>query len=499
MPTLRILLCLIFCFSLAACIGDEPSSPPPVEGEDPVVQEPSSPPPVEGEDPVVQEPSSPPSGGGGSPSPVVTPRPNPTPTRPAEPEQLAPLYERWTQSFMSTWAHDSEFDFLKVNRFINCGAPFQHDPIRLGGKTDYAGYGVIRLYTELPDIEDLSPASCRYYPESGTLLGAEGIAYGEAAGSEPEDLEGYQNYWSGEAVVFSSSDAHGATITNFARGVADMYIHPDLEDPERHMIVSIGLDWMFSEGGSVSTRVTGGSGSGATVSRIRVTGDGNIREIIWSNHGTNYVTGDTITITQGSATAVYTVKASDVFGTMLQDFGVFSSDAHSVARGTGYTVTTLTGSGSGASTTRITVNGEGHITYIGWTSGGTGYATGDQIRFTQGDTEVIYTIQDGDHTAGVLQHFYTRNIAPTKGKNIDSVGENFLWGYHPARNTKETARNITMSGDSFSHDNLSNSAGTYYLSGRFFGPGNIEAAGVFRIDGDIQGAFGVKRQEISKN
>lgn len=73
MPTLRILLCLIFCFSLAACIGDESAMIEQMVEEG--VMEPETPeepmepeePPVENEedDPVVQEPSSPPPSGGG--------------------------------------------------------------------------------------------------------------------------------------------------------------------------------------------------------------------------------------------------------------------------------------------------------------------------------------------------------------------------------------------------------------------------------------------------
>ena len=67
MLILKILLCMIFCFSLAACIGDESSmieqmvEEGVVEPETPETEEP----PVDEDDPVVQEPSSPPSGGGG--------------------------------------------------------------------------------------------------------------------------------------------------------------------------------------------------------------------------------------------------------------------------------------------------------------------------------------------------------------------------------------------------------------------------------------------------
>lgn len=69
------------------------------------------------------------------------------------------------------------------------------------------------------------------------------------------------------------------------------------------------------------------------------------------------------------------------------------------------------GSGSGATIASITVNADGAITDVTWTSGGTGYAVNDVITFTQGTVTGTYTLVAGDVTAGVLQNFTGKTIA----------------------------------------------------------------------------------------
>lgn len=77
------------------------------------------------------------------------------------------------------------------------------------------------------------------------------------------------------------------------------------------------------------------------------------------------------------------------------------------------------GSGTGATITSITVNTSGQITGVTWDSGGTGYASGDVIVFTQGELKGRYTLVAADVNAtGVLQNL--------SGKTISDIGSGVL-------------------------------------------------------------------------
>ena len=75
---------------------------------------------------------------------------------------------------------------------------------------------------------------------------------------------------------------------------------------------------------------------------------------------------------------------------------------------------TTSGAGVNALVATITVDATtGDITAVTWAAGGTGYAVGDTITFTQGDVEGTYTLLAGDETAGVLQALAAVTIAGT--------------------------------------------------------------------------------------
>ena len=71
------------------------------------------------------------------------------------------------------------------------------------------------------------------------------------------------------------------------------------------------------------------------------------------------------------------------------------------------------GSGSGATLTSIGVNAAGAITGTLWDSGGSGYAEGDVITFTQGTSQTTYTLLAADVTSsGSLRPLAGKNLAP---------------------------------------------------------------------------------------
>lgn len=70
--------------------------------------------------------------------------------------------------------------------------------------------------------------------------------------------------------------------------------------------------------------VSGGSGSGATIASISVNNDGLITTIMWDSHGTGYMEGDIITLTQGTAVGTYELQASDLTGTEIGDLAGLS-------------------------------------------------------------------------------------------------------------------------------------------------------------------------------
>ena len=69
------------------------------------------------------------------------------------------------------------------------------------------------------------------------------------------------------------------------------------------------------------------------------------------------------------------------------------------------------GSGTGATIASITVDASGDITSVTWTSGGTSYAVGDILTFTQGSVTGSHTLVAANVTAGVLQNFTAVTIA----------------------------------------------------------------------------------------
>ena len=93
----------------------------------------------------------------------------------------------------------------------------------------------------------------------------------------------------------------------------------------------------------------------------------------------------------------------------------------------GGAVPVVTTSGSPATVatiTSITVDTDGQITDVTWNEHGAGYATGDTLTFTQGNTRAIYTILAGDHTSGVLDNFTGKIITQRTGIEGDNTDAN---------------------------------------------------------------------------
>ena len=97
---------------------------------------------------------------------------------------------------------------------------------------------------------------------------------------------------------------------------------------------------------------------------------------------------------------------------------VIGTDTQTSARFAASPVPTVTtdGSGTGATVDSFTVNRSGQITSVTWDSGGSGYATGDEITFTQGTVEHDYTLLGADHTSGALNDLSGKTLGGTHVK-----------------------------------------------------------------------------------
>ena len=113
------------------------------------------------------------------------------------------------------------------------------------------------------------------------------------------------------------------------------------------------------------------------------------------------------------------------------------------------------GSGTGAVVDSVTVDTDGQITDVVWKSGSSEYATGDILTFTQHDVTGKYTIQDADHSDGVLQDLSEKTIRSSSNRqgfsaflevaipSTDSISDstvlNLYCGYGQANVTYEVA------------------------------------------------------------
>ena len=153
-------------------------------------------------------------------------------------------------------------------------------------------------------------------------------------------------------------------------------------------------------------RVTGGSGTGAAIDTFAVNAQGQITTVGWAAGSTGYETGDVLTFTQGLAVGTYTLLAAD-----RNAMGVLVNLTAKTIAAAAITTVETNGSGTGATIASIAVDAQGRITTVTWDSGGTGYATGDELTFHQGALTGDYTLLAADTTAGVLQNLASKTIA----------------------------------------------------------------------------------------
>ena len=128
--------------------------------------------------------------------------------------------------------------------------------------------------------------------------------------------------------------------------------------------VSAGGVGGFTSGTNVAT--TGGTGTGLTVDTT-VNADGVITAIALNQAGTDYLIGDTLTITN-----------SNLGGVDALNLGTLSGGVGGFTAGTAV-ATTNSGSGDNGLTVNTTVDGNGAITNVVINAAGTGYAAGDTI------------------------------------------------------------------------------------------------------------------------
>ena len=100
---------------------------------------------------------------------------------------------------------------------------------------------------------------------------------------------------------------------------------------------------------------------------------------------------------------------------MARDYGHRASAAAGMFTAT--PVPTVSGgTGTGATIASITVDAQGRITAVTWNVGGTSYATGDVITFTQGSVTATYTLLAADvGGGGTLQNLTGKTITPAAG------------------------------------------------------------------------------------
>ena len=153
-------------------------------------------------------------------------------------------------------------------------------------------------------------------------------------------------------------------------------------DPTPGAVVTLGSITSSGVGGytaGTNQATTGGNGSGLTVDTT-VDSDGAITAIALNTAGTDYLIGDSITITNPNLGGVATLN----LGTLSGGVGGFSAGT-AVA-------TTNSGSGDDALTVNTTVDGNGAITNVVINAAGTGYAAGDTITIANSNAGGASTI-----------------------------------------------------------------------------------------------------------
>ena len=140
--------------------------------------------------------------------------------------------------------------------------------------------------------------------------------------------------------------------------------------------VSAGGVGGFTSGTGVAT--TGGTGTGLTVDTT-VDSDGVITAIALNQAGTDYLIGDTLTITNANLGGVDGLN----LGTLSGGVGGFTSGTN--------VATSNSGSGSGL-LVNTTVDGNGAITNVVINAAGTGYANGDTITITNSNAGGAATV-----------------------------------------------------------------------------------------------------------
>ena len=151
-------------------------------------------------------------------------------------------------------------------------------------------------------------------------------------------------------------------------------------DPTPGSVVTLGSISASGLGGFTAgsgQATSGGTGSGLTVDTT-VNAAGAITAIALNNAGTDYLIGDTLTITNPNLGGVSTLN----LGTLSGGVGGFSSASN---------VSTTGGSGTGL-TFDTTVDGNGNITNLTVNQAGSGYANGETITITNANAGGASTI-----------------------------------------------------------------------------------------------------------
>ena len=156
--------------------------------------------------------------------------------------------------------------------------------------------------------------------------------------------------------------------------------------------------------------LTGGSGEGAVVASITINSAGRITHVTWSDGGSGYAAGDTITLTQGDAIGTYVIQPSEVSSGVLQPIN--NRVISTVDFSSSGTPPVVSISGQNAMVWGITANGSGQITNVVWGNGGTGYEVGNVLTLSQGSATGTYTLtsSDVDSATGALQNLSGKTI-----------------------------------------------------------------------------------------
>ena len=164
------------------------------------------------------------------------------------------------------------------------------------------------------------------------------------------------------------------------------------------------LTGTFSSANGIASATSGSGNNNATFDVVMNSTKTAVASIKINAKGASYAANDTVTLTQGSATIVMTLTAAManvLNGVAEAGYGTFPCPTATDGKTSGIAAAATSGTGSGA-TVDITMTDSDTIERIALNTAGSGYASGNTVKFVSGTPASIITATLTANTAAIL-------------------------------------------------------------------------------------------------